>query len=123
MRALLIDPIDKKITEVEHNQKNWRDILYQIECNCMTTVYVNEKEVMYLDDEGLLLIGTANPPEFFVWKGYNQPLANKALILGYNEEGDSTPSELTLEYVKEHVTFITQEDAIMRLNHGGIYHM
>lgn len=109
MRAILIDPFEKTVTEVEHNG-NYRHIYELISHETMpvetyTAVGLNdERDAVFVDDEGLL---KDDPPctHFFLWKGYGQPLAGKGLILGCNDEGDSVEPTITLAQARAMVTF------------------
>jgi hypothetical protein len=44
--------------------------------------------------------------EYFYWKGSNQPYAGKGLIIGTDEEGDSTDAEATLWEVMSQVHWL-----------------
>jgi hypothetical protein len=102
MRAILIDPIERKVTEVDHDG-NYKQIYKLIGCQTFTAVYIGDppeeipsdprRNAIFIDDEGLL----NNPRYFFIWRGYPQPLAGKGLILGANEEGDSCSTNWTVE--------------------------
>lgn len=100
MRAILIDPEAKTITEVDYDG-NYKSIYKLIGCQTFTVVGINDNESIFVDDEGLL----NNPEFFFMWRGYHQPLAGKGLILGVDDEGESVETKLTLDYVVDHVTF------------------
>jgi len=144
MRAILIDPFNETVTEVEHNgdYKNIYQLLSQNEeiqckhckeffakyscgadrygecdcprcqgyCECIDKVVVNtftivelndNRDTMFVDDEGLLKL----PKYFFQWRGYDQPLAGKGLILGTNDEGESISPVITLDRAKDNVVW------------------
>lgn len=105
MKAILIDPFNETVTEVEHtgNYKHIYELLSHPEhpVDCFTAVRLGNGDAIYVDDEGLL----KDPKHFFVWKGYPQPMAGKGLLLGSNDEGESISPETTLEYVKGRVSF------------------
>ena len=112
MKAILIDPEAKTITEVEHNG-NFREIYKFIGCECFTTVSIGSppdgkklqhngrENHVFVDDEGLL----NSPRHFFHWKGYEQPLAGKGLILGCDEEGETVATTWSVKDVEAMVTY------------------
>lgn len=109
MKAILIDPIEKKITEVDHDG-DYKQIYRLIDCEIFTTVGIDSPDEtsdprdnsIFIDDEGLL----NDPRYFFQWSGYPQPLAGKGLILGCNEEGESCSTNWTVNRVRKKVTFM-----------------
>lgn len=105
MKAILIDPFEKTVTEVDHNG-NYRQIYTLLShpehrVDCFTVVQIENDDAIFVDDEGLL----KDPKHFFVWRGYPQPLAGKGLILGTNDEGDSVDAVISVEDVKKRVSF------------------
>jgi hypothetical protein len=58
------------------------------------------QDVMYVDEEGLL-----KPNQFFHFRGYPQPLAGNALILGTDADGNDIDAKTTLIDVQRRVTF------------------
>jgi hypothetical protein len=108
MKAFLIDPAAKTVTQVEYNG-NWRDIYPLIDCDCFTTVDIDGQNTMFLDDEGLLRDGEIH---YFAYGKSCPPLAGKALVLGYDEEGETVASTLTLEEVQSKVWFMNEQSAL-----------
>src|SRR5512143_3417531 len=107
MKAILIDPFDETVTEVEHNG-DYRQIYTLLshpehKVDCFTVVQIHQGDAIFVDDEGLL----KNPKRFFVWKGYPQPLAGKGLILGTDDEGNSVDAVATVDEVKKRVSFVS----------------
>lgn len=100
MRAILINPKNKEITEVEYTGV-YTNIYEHIEAQPFTVVQLEECESLFIDDEGLY----REDQHFFTWKGYDQPLAGRGLILGLDEKGDSVATGLDLDYVKSMVEF------------------
>jgi len=94
MRALLIDPTEKTVTETSIT--NWRDIAPVIDADLFDVVSVdNFRHSIFVDDEGLY-----TKTDFFAYLDYPQPLVGKALVLGYDQDtGDSTDCTLTIEQV------------------------
>lgn len=108
MRAILVDPIAKTVTEVDcsghiHDVDGVPGIYTLTDVNILTVVMLTHRnlETMYLDDEGLL-----KENHFFLFGEYPQPLAGKGLILGTDDSGDCAPSALSVEYVKSRVAFL-----------------
>lgn len=105
MRAYLIDPALKTVTEIEHNG-NYKQIYEFIEAPLFTVLNINDQgDAVYIDDEGLL----NNPRYFFILNGYNQPLAGKGLVLGVDSEGDSCDPQITLDELKSRISFAELE--------------
>jgi hypothetical protein len=108
MKAILIDPIERKVTEVDHDG-DYKQICKLIDCQTFTAVYIDGppgdedsgRNAIFIDDEGLL----NDPRYFFMWRGYPQPLAGKGLILGANEEADSCSTNWTVEQVTAMVQY------------------
>lgn len=101
MKAYLIDPEARTITEVEHDG-DYRQIYEFIDADCFDLARLNEHgDGIYVDDEGLFTKRC-----FFHVEGYSHPLAGKGLVLGCDEEGNSTAPTITLEWLKERVEFL-----------------
>lgn len=103
MRGILIDPISRTVTEVDH-KNDYRDIYRLIEATDFNAVAINDpcNHCIYVDGESLLV---DEPGPFFQWKGYHQPIAGKGLILRTDEGGDSQDATFTLEFVRHMVTW------------------
>ena len=63
--------------------------------------YVNETDVIYVNEEGLLHGETL----FFEYEGAHQPFAGNGVIVGTDDEGDSTPPSISVEEVRSKVKF------------------
>jgi hypothetical protein len=100
LKGILIDPVAKTLTEVIHNG-NFRQIYKFIECDTFTVVQIDEINCIYVDDEGLL----NNPRYFFNYKGYDQPLAGRGLVLGVDREGPTIGTNLTIEELTPLISF------------------
>lgn len=105
MKAILIDPFNETVTEVEHNgdYRHIYELLSHPEhpVDCFTVVGIEHNDAIFVDDEGLL----KDPKHFFVWEDYAQPLAGRGLVLGTNDEGDSISPKSKIEDVKKRVSF------------------
>lgn len=108
MRAILINPLEQSITEVEYNG-DFRNIYEHLKCDTFDVVRLNNKDDVFVDDNGLLTF--PNPHGYFIWmredgKPYG-PLAGRGLILGLNHEGESIATDMSLDEVKRKVRFMT----------------
>lgn len=101
MRAILIDPINRIITEVQYSGV-YTNIYDHIEAQYFDIVRISVDEDLYVDDEGLL-----KPNKYFYVSTYspNQPLAGKGLVLGRKGE-DAVATKLTVEQVQRMVSFL-----------------
>lgn len=101
MKAFLIDPFERAITEVEYSG-NYRDIYTLCQYDTFDVVTFNKHlDGVFVDDEGLFKPDQA----FFSIADYPQPLAGRGLVLGCDEEGASVAPTVTLEELEELVTF------------------
>ena len=103
MKAILINVKDQSITEVEHD--NTLDNIYDLlNCRTFDVVRIDEVDSIYVDDEGLFV----EDQLFFEFGGDAQAvrLAGNGLILGVDDEGNSTRPNITLEEVKGRVGFL-----------------
>ncbi len=110
MKAFLIDPAAKTVTEVEYSG-DWKDIYTLTDCDCFTTVDIDGANTMFLDDEGLL---KGYRDDFFAYGPDCPPLAGKALVLGYDEEGETVAPTVTLEEITSQVIWMNMDEAIER---------
>ncbi len=103
MKAYLIDPKEQTITQVEHDNSDYKNISRTIGCQYFTTVTLNEHDdTIYVDDEGLLLMDI----KYMFQLDHNENFcyAGKGLVLGTDEEGESCEPTITLEELKQRVT-------------------
>ena len=102
MKAFLIDPQAQQITQVEYSG-DYRQIYEHINAPMFTTATFNEAgDTCFVDDEGLFNGDNC----FFVIAGYPQPLAGRALVLGCNDEGESTEPSITLGQCRAMVEWV-----------------
>ena len=103
MKAYLIDPKEQTITQIEHDNSDYKNISKTIGCQYFTTVVLNEHDdTIYLDDEGLLYMDIKYM--FQIDNNENFCYAGKGLVLGTDEEGESCEPTITLEELKQRVT-------------------
>lgn len=102
MRAILIDPFNKTVTEVE--TPAGLDDIYKLigHTTIVQDVYVdNGKHMLLVDEEGLL---HNEPLPVFKWQGFPQPLAGRAVLFA-NGGSEWTAATMPLGVVMAHVTF------------------
>ena len=100
MRAILIDPFNQTITEVEYSG-DYKQIYNLIDCNTFTVSSISDADDLFLDDEGLL-----KDNRYFTWSGH--PFAGKGLILAHDEEGDTIPTTYDLKEVLDRVEWLPE---------------
>jgi hypothetical protein len=107
MRAIIIHATDRTITETEIDGS--LKSLQQIVGGLIQPVYdgLDDDHHCYVNEEGLL----NDPQHFFMFKGGHQPLAGDGVILSSTEDGDQAPCTLSLDWVKERVTFMDLQAA------------
>lgn len=99
MRAILIDPENKEVREVEivGDLGSW---YRAIDCTCVCMSYDFENgDSLVMDDEGALA-----PNHYWSMPGL-QPLAGKALVVGVSDYGDSAPCKSSLDWIRSKVIF------------------
>jgi hypothetical protein len=106
MRAILIDPFTRTVSEVETSAE-LLDMYDLLQVDCITVVRVDPGHAMILDDEGLLK--SKDVQTYFRLKGGHQPFAGRAMILG-DKYGDNRDASLSLEEVKDAVVFLDNKD-------------
>jgi hypothetical protein len=117
MKAFRIDPINKKITEVKYDG-NYNQIYDYIDARTfdVATLYENGDGV-YIDDEGLFV----ENQHFWIHKNFPTPLAGIGLLLGLDEEGDSTTPKTTIEELTGDVKWVGDRHdvtVLVRFNPG-----
>jgi len=103
MKAILIDTKNKEVREVEHDD-TLKNIYELVGCSTFDVQRIDNINSIYVDDEGLFV----NPQRYFKYQGdlNSIDLAGNGLVLGVDHEGNSISPTLTLEEVKEAVTFL-----------------
>ena len=105
MKAILIDVIKQEIKEVEHDD-TLKSIYNLVDCGTFDVVRIDAVNSIYVDDEGLFI----EDQLYFNYKGTTDSvsLAGNGLVLGVDEEGETTPPSLTLKEVEQAVTFLPE---------------
>lgn len=103
MKAILINSKTRQITETEIN--DWSEISPSIDARIFDCVRIGDTDILYVDDEGLLSLDNDSMFIRVTVDGESVTLAGNGLILGSDDEGQSTDTALTVEQVKEMVEF------------------
>lgn len=103
MKAILIDPFERKLSEVEYSG-DYKQIYEHIDCHNFDCVRISSKgDTIFVDDEGLI---SCKVQCFFGFIGYPQPLAGKGLVLGTDINGESVDTTMTLEEMRKLVKWL-----------------
>lgn len=102
MRAILIDPFTRTISEVD-TDASLDDVYTLLDIETLTVVAYDREHALFLDDEGLLKSNEVQA--YFHVEGSDQPFAGRGLIIGDNY-GDNRAATLSLDAVKKAVTFL-----------------
>jgi|688.fasta_scaffold03599_5 hypothetical protein len=119
MKAYLIDPNTKSITEVEYNG-DWRTISEFIGNDCTNFDVVGfpgGRHSIFIDDEGLIK-GTLAP--FFKPSWILTPLSGRGLVLGTTADGDSCDVSVSLQALQDDIEWL-DVDVVVRNARRGIY--
>ncbi len=109
MKGILINAATRTITKVEvpEGYKNIYPFLGEGVDMFQCVDISKNGDTIYIDEEGLL-----KPQDnFFLYKGYGQPLAGNGLVLGTDNEGESQNAQTKLETIINNVTFMNRHEA------------
>jgi len=117
LTGILINPSDQSIAEVDYSG-DYRSIgvLLDIGESPFTTIAFGRRDVLFVDDEGLL----KEPRDFFMVNGYQGLLAGRGLFLGTDDDGEVGPlKNVTREWLIDNVAFFHRlDDGIWRMKHA-----
>jgi len=119
MKAILINPFTRTVSEVEYS--GHIDELYDmLKCDTFTvaTFYNPSGDGVFVDDEGMF----ADPAEmafFYLPELYPQPLAGMGLVLGCDEEGNSTAPTTPITEIAGLIEYYTHEQVYERVRRTG----
>ena len=122
MRAILINPDLKTVSEVDEPVLDLPTLYRLIGCTTIQLVRVADVEhFIVVDEEGLL---AHEPKAMFTVRGYAQPLAGIGVIVGDEDEvtGKLTAATLDVERVREAVSFPEIEFDHMEMELGVVDH-
>lgn len=118
MRAIIINPFDKTITETDVDGSDgsaYKAIVAAVfpkerfpdgDDAAFTSVDVDGANSLYLDDIGLMR--DWDKQAFFAWGEHR--LAGNGIVLGYDDEGNSTACTLPLDVVQRDVKWLDARD-------------
>ena len=102
MKAYLIDPFEKSITEVDYSG-NYQDLSAICGYDTFAVATFNDEgDGVFVDDEGLF----KPDQKFFIIGSYPQPLAGRGLVLGVDGEGASVSPTVDRSWLDGHVRFV-----------------
>ena len=114
LRVITIDPYKEKIRGDEYDSDNFLDQCKKfMECSTIDIVSLDDKNMLILDDDGLF----RDPQRLFHWvsiddryhAGKHQFYVGKSIIAGYDQEGDTTGTNLDIKRVEDQlVKFIPE---------------
>ena len=110
MKGILIDPFTRTVTEREIGPNNLKDIYDSISAECFSCVELDDRDALYVDDEGLF----RENQEYFSIGNYPQPLAGRGLILGTDPEGASVTPKVSIGKVQAAVRWLTPQEVVER---------
>ena len=114
LRVITIDPYKEKIRGDEYDSDNFLDQCKKfMECSTIDIVSLDDENMLILDDDGLF----RDPQRLFHWSsiddryhaGKHQFYVGKSVIAGYDQEGDTTGTNLDIKRVEDElVSFIPE---------------
>ena len=102
MKAILIDPFNKDVKEIEIGD-TLQDIYDAIDCNTFDIGVFHGSTDIYIDDEGLL---KESNRYFKTWNG--NTYAGKGLLLDTDDEGNSTDVSVGILQVQSSIRFLPE---------------
>lgn len=117
MKGILIDVNNRTITEIQVNNVDGNclsDLYKNIGCDLVELIDIDDDNCVFFDEEGLLKL--TEKSNFFLFDGYPQPIAGNGVILGFNEEGDSIDTTLSVEEIKTKIKFFNIQEVRIFFN-------
>ena len=114
-KAIKIDSENQKLEYITIGD-DYREISSAIGNNCglFTCIYLDDEDAMYCDDDSLL-----RPSDIkggFLIEGWNTPIVGNAIILGTDEDGDSSDCHVTIEELGDNIKFLGADMCIRYAN-------
>lgn len=106
MKMILIDAFNRKIRQIDREPK--LETYYElIGCRTIDAVYLENQNVGYVDDEGLL----SNPQHFFHIPGIiPYPLAGNMVIIGTDDQGNDVAPHISADDISPIIQFMTIDE-------------
>lgn len=109
MKTILIDPFERKVAALELIGEGLDPIYAAIHADCFSIVALDDKgDALFIDDDGLF----RERQEFFAIGNYPHPLAGRSVLLGTDDEGNTTPPRAGLEQVQRAVRWLSGAEAV-----------
>jgi hypothetical protein len=103
MKAFLIDPFNREITEVE-TDGSLESIYALLQVQMIEVVYMDNEDCIYVDEEGLL--GNLLEQAWFAIPDFKEePLAGRGLVLGTDNKGANVSPIVSLEEMRGRVVW------------------
>ena len=124
IKAILIDPFEKTVSEVQLDGDDYRAIYPLIsrpedQVDTFTSgLAMLDGDMVLVDDEGLINWWERGQA-FFEIIGGHQPLAGKGLVMGSNTQGESTSVRVTLGQMQELVRWVDEADVLKWIGSGS----
>ena len=98
LRAILIDPFKEKILVAHPPLDDYMsEIKKWMEVDHIDIVTLDDNNMLIVDDDGLC----RNPNRYFRWVPNNYNYAGKAVIVGYDKDGETTDASYHLPVVED----------------------
>ena len=112
IKGILIDPTRRIIdwVDVKEGYQGTNDVL---KCEISQCVQLDDLNDIWVDEEYHYKDGL----DWFTLPNIN-PVKNRGLILGFDEEGNCSDCTLSLDYVKKHVRFMDSFEVVMKTKLG-----
>ena len=111
IRAILIDPFACTVTEIEHDASDYKNVYPLLSHETMPVRMFqivrigDDGDAIFVDEEGLL-----KPCDrWFILRGFSQPLAGKGVVLGSDDEGETTSAKTSLITVRGLIRFAERQ--------------
>lgn len=106
IHGLLIDPFEQIVTEVELSEDStFADAKKHMQLDGpLDVVTLSDDTMVIVDDEGLLKDEVLGGQRYFKLSEFHQPLAGRAIIVGYDDEGATISGSYnadTIEWMPE----------------------
>jgi len=103
MKAILIDPDNKTVREVE-TTGHLNDIYRLLDCHMVECpITYSNGDTIYVNEEAWMEFNEDEPAGGWMFNGFSYSILGKALIVGNNEEGESadvrTPVSVILNQI------------------------
>ncbi len=108
MRAILIDPFAKSVCEVEYSG-DLNHMYALLDCELVDCARADLLDI-WVDDKGLLK--NMEEQRFFWFRGMEQPLAGKALILSSGDDGESVATDADVDDITNKINWYTAEELL-----------